>query len=619
MAWGAVAVSGGVSYFFHWSWRAGLRAVIVLEGTVSRYRLDDRLRRTKVFMLLVASLVVLLLAPAGVRAQEPGAGNPLLREEVTAGEGAEKGADLSLTAGEAPLLVPQSPERAVPDQYIVVFKAGTSRPRLLAGAVVGAQRGTLLAVYENALQGFAARLSPEAVKALQAHPSVAFIEVDQYVSLADTQPNATWGLDRIDQRDRPLSGTYEYNRTGSGVNAYVIDTGIRRTHTDFGGRVMTGFDAVTPGGTANDCNGHGTHVAGTVGGTLYGVAKAVRLYPVRVLNCQGSGTNAQVISGIDWVTANHIKPAVANMSLGGSASNAIDTAVRNSISAGVTYVVAAGNSNRNACNYSPARVPEAITVGATTSSDARSSFSNFGSCLDIFAPGSDIMSAWHTSNTATNTISGTSMASPHVAGVAALYLQGNPTAAPSAVTSAITAGASINKLSGIGTGSPNLLLYSLIGGVEPPPPTDAIRNGGFEMGAVDWAQSSSGGYPVITTNRPYAGSWSAWLAGYNNGTDFIAQTVTIPANGRLSYWWRVESREGGGTTIYDFIDVRLYEPSNGTWTRLRRWSNASPRNAWTQDTIDLSAYAGRTMELRFIARTDSSLPTSFFIDEVSLR
>jgi subtilisin family serine protease len=592
--------------------------VIFQEDIVSRYRPHDLVHRTMVFLLLLAALVALLLAPAGVRAQEPAGGDPLLREEVAAGEGAEKGGNLSVTASEAPLLVPQSAERVVPDQYIVVFKAGTPRPRLLAGAVVGAQRGTLLAVYESALQGFAARLSPEAVKALQAHPSVAFIEVDQYVSLTDTQPNATWGLDRIDQRDRPLNGTYVYNRTGSGVNAYIIDTGIRRTHTDFGGRVMTGFDAVTPGGSANDCNGHGTHVAGTVGGTVYGVAKAVSLYPVRVLNCQGSGTNAQVISGIDWVTANHVKPAVANMSLGGSASNAIDTAVRNSINAGVTYVVAAGNSNRNACNFSPARVPEAITVGATTSSDTRSSFSNFGSCLDIFAPGSDITSAWHTSNTATNTISGTSMASPHVAGVAALYLQGNANATPPAVTSAITGGASANKLSGIGTGSPNLLLYSLVENGEPPPP-GGVRNGGFESGAVDWTQSSSGGYPVITTNRPYTGSWSAWLAGYNNAIDSIAQTVTIPANGRLSYWWRVESREGGGTTVYDWVDVRLYEPSNGSWARLRRWSNASPRNVWTQDTIDLSAYAGRTLELRFFARTDSSLPTSFFIDDVSLR
>jgi aqualysin 1 len=217
------------------------------------------------------------------------------------------------------------------------------------------------------------------------------------------------------------------------VNAYIIDTGIRLDHVEFTGRLIGGFDAITSGGSANDCNGHGTHVAGTVGGTVYGVAKAVKLSPIRVLDCNGSGTTSGVIAGVDWVAANHVKPAVANMSLGGGASTALDDAVRNSIAAGVTYAVAAGNGDfigrqQPACNYSPARVREALTVGATTSSDAKASWSNYGECVDLFAPGVSITSAWHTSNTATNTISGTSMASPHVAGVAALYLEANPSA-----------------------------------------------------------------------------------------------------------------------------------------------------------------------------------------------
>jgi subtilisin family serine protease len=274
-----------------------------------------------------------------------------------------------------------------------------------------------------------------------------------------TQTGATWGLDRIDQRSLPLSTTYSYTTTGSGVNVYVIDTGIRRTHNDFGGRAFVGFDSVGDGRNTNDCNGHGTHVAGTIGGATWGVAKSVRLFAVRVLNCSGSGTTSGVISGVNWVTANRVKPAVANMSLGGGASSSLDTAVNNSINAGVTYAVAAGNSNTNAANQSPARVGAAITVGSSTSSDARSSFSNFGSVVDVFAPGSSIRSAWFTSNSATATLSGTSMASPHVAGVAARILQSSPGASPATVRNTIVNNATTNALSGIPVGTSNRLLF----------------------------------------------------------------------------------------------------------------------------------------------------------------
>ncbi|WP_119717384.1 S8 family peptidase [Cognatilysobacter tabacisoli] len=315
-------------------------------------------------------------------------------------------------------------------------------------------------VYRHALQGFVARGDERAMARMLKDPRVAFIEEDGEVTLDATQSGATWGLDRSDQRDRPLNGTYVYDYTGSNVRAYVIDSGILASHSDFGGRVSGGYSAINDGRGTSDCNGHGTHVAGTIGGATWGVAKSVRLVPVRVFGCTGGSANSTIIAGIDWVRANRVLPAVANMSLGGGASSATDTATNNLANSGVVVVVAAGNSNANACNYSPARASGAFTVGSTTSTDVRSSFSNYGSCVDIFAPGSSIRSAWYTSTTATNTISGTSMASPHVAGAAALYLQRFPTASRTTVTSWLINNATLNRLTSIGTGSPNRLLYT---------------------------------------------------------------------------------------------------------------------------------------------------------------
>jgi subtilisin family serine protease len=334
------------------------------------------------------------------------------------------------------------PGQAAPSssqRYIVVLKDSVAQPGAVAdqqGRRVGASVG---GVFRHALKGYVATLTAGQVAALEADARVAYVEPDAVIQADTTQTGATWGLDRIDQRNLPLSGTFTYTSTGSGVKAYIIDTGIRFAHSQFGGRAISGYDSVD-GGTADDCNGHGTHVAGTVGGSTYGVAKSVTLVGVRVLNCSGSGTTAGVIAGIDWVTGNHGpgQPAVANMSLGGGASTALDNAVQNSINDGVTYAVAAGNGNvvgiaQNACNYSPARVAAAITIGATDSSDRKASWSNYGNCVDWFAPGVSITSAWYTSNTATNTISGTSMATPHTAGVAAQYLQTNPSASPATV------------------------------------------------------------------------------------------------------------------------------------------------------------------------------------------
>jgi subtilisin family serine protease len=368
-------------------------------------------------------------------------------------------------AGALVLLVLGSAQVAAADRqdYIVVLEEWVQAPdvEVLAseqGRRLGARVGV---VWEDALKGFTVSLTPEQAEWLARQSFVDSVEPDGVVTMMTTQTGATWGIDRIDQRNRPLSGTFTYFNTGAGVTAYVIDTGIRFSHTQFGGRAVTGFDSVN-GGAADDCNGHGTHVAGTIGGSTYGVAKGVRLVGVRVLSCSGSGSISGVISGVNWVTGNHQagQPAVANMSLGGGASSALDTAVRNSIADGVSYAIAAGNSNANACSFSPARVGEAVTVGATTSTDVRASFSNFGSCLDLFAPGQSITSAWYTSSTATRTISGTSMAAPHAAGVAALYLQGNPGASPTTVRNALVAGSTPNVVASAGSGSPNRLLFT---------------------------------------------------------------------------------------------------------------------------------------------------------------
>jgi serine protease len=445
--------------------------------------------------------------------------------------------------GEAALL---RSENAVPGQYIVVLNDGAS-----PAAVAAAAAATPRFVYTNVVNGFAAELNAGQLNALRRHPSVAYVEEDGVVTASATQSNATWGIDRVDQRDLPLSGTYVYNHTGSGVHAYIIDTGILLTHNEFTGRMGNGYDAVTSGGNANDCNGHGTHVAGTVGGTIYGIAKQVTLHPVRVLSCSGSGTTSGVVAGMDWVANNHVKPAVANMSLGGGASSTIDAAVDRMHNAGVTVVVAAGNDNANACNYSPARVPNAITVGSTTSSDARSSFSNFGSCLDLFAPGSSITSAWYTSNTATNTISGTSMASPHVAGIAALYLQSNTSASPATVTNAIVSNATTGKVTSAGSGSPNRLAYSLIGGGggtnSPPTSSFTYTCSGLTCQFTDTSTDSDGsissrswnfgdGTTSTATNpsKSYSagGTYTVTLTVTDNGgaTGTSSQSVTVSSS-----------------------------------------------------------------------------------------
>lgn len=341
----------------------------------------------------------------------------------------------------------------------------TAIQTLLAG--IGG--GEVLYTYENALLGMTVKLTNLQASLLGILPGVISVEPDRMVTTVAVQSNATWGLDRVDQPALPLDSSFQYpDNGGRDVNIYVVDTGVRTTHQEFTGRVLPGRNFVSSGGflfggsvnpdNYEDCNGHGTHVAGTAAGSTYGVAKQANVVPVRVLNCYGSGSTSAVIAGVDWVAGNHQKPAVANLSLGGFTSTALDTAVANAVDAGVTMVVAAGNDNANACNGSPNRVPEALTVGATTRQDQRSSFSNYGACVDLFAPGSDITSAWYQSDTQTSSLNGTSMAAPHAAGAAALYLAANPSATPNAVNLALVNDTVTGAISNAGNQSPNRLL-----------------------------------------------------------------------------------------------------------------------------------------------------------------
>ncbi|MER7764921.1 S8 family serine peptidase [Streptomyces sp. NPDC097619] len=449
---------------------------------------------------------------------------------------------------------------AIAGSYIVTLdgaKADSAAGRSLA-AKYGAEVNR---TYKKALNGYEIKLSEAQAKRFAADPAVKSVVQNRVFTIDATQPNPpSWGLDRIDQKALPLNQSYTYpDKAGEGVTAYIIDTGVRISHSDFGGRAFNGYDAIDNDNVAQDGHGHGTHVAGTVGGGAYGVAKKVKIVGVRVLNNQGSGTTAQVVAGIDWVTQNAVKPAVANMSLGGGADSALDTAVRNSIAAGITYAVAAGNESTDAGTKSPARVGEAITVGATTNTDAKASYSNYGSILDIFAPGSSITSAWNTSDSATNSISGTSMASPHVAGAAAVYLSQNPASTPAQVSSALVAAATPNVVTGPGTGSPNRLLF--VGGGTTVPPGPRFEN------AADYAINDNATVesPVTVSGVP-GNAPAALTVAVDIKHTYIGDLVVdlIAPDGSV---YNLHNRTGGSA---DNI-IRTYsvnassEVANGTW------------------------------------------------------
>jgi subtilisin family serine protease len=389
--------------------------------------------------------------------------------------------------------------RPVPGQYIVVLRpeaarlapsgAGAGeRARATAAAMSAEVGGEVLHAYDAALLGFAARMSDAAARRLLDDPRVAYVEEDGLVEPYATQTSAPWGLDRIDQRARPLNGNHSYHGTGAGVHAYVIDTGIRLTHSQFAGRIGAGFDAVTPGGNAADCHGHGTAVAGVIGGTTYGAAKAVTLHPVRVLSCTGTGTTSGVISGINWVAANRVLPAVANMSLGGAFSTALNAAVNGAINAGVTFSAAAGSSSP--CSGSPASVPAVLTSAMSSATDV---VSTFGSCIDLYAPGAAIPSAGIASDTAVITLTGNSMAAPHVAGVAALYLQRVPTATPAQVAARVIGAATEGVLSGSSPPSPNRLLHN------------GLQNISLRASSLHFVVAEGGGGNFVAADRLVVG------------------------------------------------------------------------------------------------------------------
>ncbi|MFD0353956.1 S8 family serine peptidase [Streptomyces sp. NPDC127110] len=461
---------------------------------------------------------------------------------------------------------------AVPGSYIVTLKDSAARSTADSGKAVAKRYGAKIdRTYSAALNGYSVEVSEAQARKLAADPAVQSVVQNRTFTVDATQPNPpSWGLDRIDQRALPLDQSYTYpDKAGEGVTAYIIDTGVRKTHQDFGGRASDGYDAIDNDNTAQDGHGHGTHVAGTVAGGAYGVAKKAKIVGVRVLNNQGSGTTAQVVAGIDWVTRNAVKPAVANMSLGGGADSALDTAVRNSIAAGITYGVAAGNESTDASTKSPARVAEAITVGSTTNTDAKSSFSNYGSILDIFAPGSNITSTWGTGDTATNTISGTSMATPHVVGAAALYLSQNPASTPAQVRDGLVAAATPNVVTSPGTGSPNRLL-NVGASTTPPNPGTKFEN------TADYAVNDNATVesPVtvsgISGNAPAALSVSVDIKHTYIGdlkVDLVAPDGSV---------YNLHDRSGGSADniIRSYTVNASSEVANGVW-KLRVNDNAN--------------------------------------------
>jgi subtilisin family serine protease len=448
--------------------------------------------------------------------------------------------------GPRPTAVPRAPTRAalsaLRNEYIVTLADDERDPDGRARALTAAYGGTLTHVYRSALKGFAvAGLPDAAAAALEQNPRVLRVERDGPVSIDGSQtPTPSWGLDRIDVGSG-LNNTYAYPNDGTGVTAYIIDTGVNTSSSDFTGRITLGpnFD---DGTTSEDCHGHGTHVAGTLGGTLYGVAKKVSLVGLRVLNCAGNGSYAAVIAGVDWVTQNHAPLSVANLSISGSASASLNDAVAGAVASGVAVVVAAGNASGDACNFSPASEPTAITVGATDVFDMwATSYSNFGPCIDIAAPGSGITSDWIGGPDATATLNGTSMATPHVAGAAALYRSANPTVTPAQVASALVGGSTLGALSGVPANTPNRLLYvGFIGATAPPPDAGFAAPscaGGFTCSftanatgvTYSWSFSDggSGNTKTIVHNYPKKGGSYLVTLAVSNGLSAASSTRTV--------------------------------------------------------------------------------------------
>jgi subtilisin family serine protease len=483
---------------------------------------------------------------------------------------------------------------AVPNSYIVVLKSkitkSLAQPTAAKAAVSLASKYAVESnfIYEHSISGFSIKASEEQARSLAQDASVAYVVEDGIASISAIQSSPTWGLDRIDQRSRQLNRSYIYDQTGDGVNAYVLDTGIRSTHSEFNGRVNLDFTSIADGRGASDCNGHGTHVAGTIGGSTYGVAKRVRLHSVRVLGCDGSGTWSGVIAGIDWVTTHAAAPAVANMSLQGGKNRAVDDAVRRSIQSGVTYVFAAGNTGQNACNFSPSGTREGITVAATTSTDSRSSFSNIGTCVDLFAPGSSILSSWMSGDNATKTLNGTSMAAPHVTGTVALYLENHTNASPPGVNNALLQMTTYGRVSGAGANTPNHLLFSRNSTIKRAPFFRYFNRGnGDHFYTSSWNELGGAGF----SNWKYEG-----VQGYLS-PKFIANTTALyryfnTRNGDHFYTTNWGELGSAGSNGWRYEGVAGYVPtynSSDTAQLFRYFNTSSGDHFYTTNWNELGA------------------------------